>query len=406
MNTMEQPSAILCLGGGFAQLALIEQIVRAGHRCIVADDRPNIPAARVAHEILPASRHEACGLEPYIRLKDITGVVSGGSDRSVLAMSEIAVAFGLPTYVKPEIAALPTAKDEMRRHLQSAGVRVPRAVAARSEGELVEAIHMVGFPAVIKPSDGIGQSGVNRVDGSADVADAFEKAVARSRSGIAIVEEFLEGPEVGVNGLIVGGVFHLLSVSERNAEQSQGTSFGVAYSKRTPARCAAAYLDEIGREVGKAAASFRMNFGPIYSQVKLTPRGPVIIEIMPRLGGGEDPRMVRLATGVDTCLATIWAALGRGFSLRDVIVGSGNQAVVMEFLRARPGVVREIRGLEQARAVPKVCEVIVYTNPGDRIVETATSADRLGVVIAAADLQEAQAAADTATTCIGFLTVT
>ena len=85
--------------------------------------------------------------------------------------------------------------------------------------------------------DAIGQKGVQRVDKLEMVETAIARAQKFSASGRVIIEEFVSGEELGINGFITfDGVFHCVCIGHRNAEKANVPSFGVAFQKLAPVR--------------------------------------------------------------------------------------------------------------------------------------------------------------------------
>ncbi len=93
-------------------------------------------------------------------------------------------------------------KPLMRARVERAGLRIPLTVRVRTVAEAREALHRVGFPAILKPVDGAGSADTHRVDDEA----AFEAAIATMRHvPEATVEEFVEGEEHTYETLCVDG---------------------------------------------------------------------------------------------------------------------------------------------------------------------------------------------------------
>ncbi len=62
------------------------------------------------------------------------------------------------------------------------------------------------FPAIIKPADSQGQRGIFKVDAPQDLERAFEQAKLFSRTQTVIIEEFIQGKEISLNGYMVNGI--------------------------------------------------------------------------------------------------------------------------------------------------------------------------------------------------------
>ena len=143
------------------------------------------------------------------RAERVDGVIAPGIDWPVAIASRIAAHLGLPHPLAPETAALAVSKQRQRERFGEAGVPQPRWRAA------VAGADDLPLPAVVKPSDRQGQKGLTLVHERSELAAAIELAVSESRSGYALVEEYVDGPELTVNGFSVGGRFHALTVTDR-----------------------------------------------------------------------------------------------------------------------------------------------------------------------------------------------
>jgi biotin carboxylase len=141
--------------------------------------------------------------------------------------------------------------------------------------------------------------------------------------------------------------------------------------------------------------------GPSYTQVRLGPDGPRVMEVAARLGGGHDAELCEAALGVDLNGAAIDVALGRAPG-NAVLQGGRCEAggACVAFLVPPPGVLRAVEGMEEAAALPGVRWVRIYRRPGWRFGPLRRGADRAGAVLAVADsrdeaLERARRAAQT-----------
>ena len=90
-----------------------------------------------------------------------------------------------------------------------------RRKALQEISDRIEAI-MVGFPAILKPSDAQGQRGIFLLHSQEEFESHFEQARQFSREGKVIVEQYIDGPEVSVNGYMVNGVLRFVVASDRD----------------------------------------------------------------------------------------------------------------------------------------------------------------------------------------------
>src|SRR5206468_13136370 len=105
-----------------------------------------------------------------------------------------------------------------------------------------------------------------------------------------------------------------------------------------------------------AIEALGLGFGPAHTEVRLGPRGPVVIEVNARLAGGRIPTLVRLATGIDLAGATVDAVVGGGRPLPEPGPELGH-ASIRFLLSPRAGRVLHTAGVAEASAVPGVVDV-------------------------------------------------
>jgi len=399
---------ILVVGGGHPQLTLIEESVKLGCHVTVVDDRANCPGVRLSSVVLPIHRYDTEAVVAAARKLPFEGVVSGGSDKAVWVMAKVANACGLTPYVTADTAALPMAKDRMRTFLDDHALPVPTSKRVDSLAEALEAADQCHYPVVIKPVDGIGQLGVHRVDGPESLRRVFPESVQASGSSSVLLQEFVEGRELGVNGFVMDGAFRLLTVSYRDASRDEGDAFGVALYKQYPAIEARPHFGLIESVLDRACRAMGLINSPIYAQIMLRNQAadPIrVIEVMPRIGGGEDPRLVHAATGFNMAKATVKVALGQALATSDLVDGPGHPAVSLRFLTAQAGRISGIYGLPDARAAPGVINADAFYGIGHRVDGVRSSRERLGYVLTVGDtVEQSTERARTAAGLIGIVT--
>src|SRR5262249_41740756 len=140
---------------------------------------------------------------------------------------------------------------------------------------------------------------------------AIADAGSASRAGAVLVEEVVDGPEATVIAFSAGGVFVPLAVTDRLT--AEPPAFGVALAHVFPAaRVDAAPAAEVAR---RAVEALGIRDGPSYTQLRVGPDGPEVMEVAARLGGGHDAELVEAALGVDLNGLALAAALGDPVSL-------------------------------------------------------------------------------------------
>jgi biotin carboxylase len=308
----------------------------------------------------------------------------------------VAHAMGLPG-LDPGAAA--TARDKGRGRLvcEERKVPVPRFRFVASLDVLDEALAEVGLPCVIKPVDESASIGVTLCRTRQQAFDRMTELIAsrtnskgQPRIPGGLVEECLFGHEVSVETFSHAGRTVVLGVTDKLlGPVPHFVELGHTFpSGLPPERSRAA------AEVALAAlAAIGFDFGPAHVEVKLTERGPVLIEVNARAGGDFVPDLVRHATGVGLLEQTIIASTGGTPELRP----SRDGGAAIRFLAGRAGVVAALPDTTILERFPTVVAFRVKAVPGQRTNRPTNSHERLGhVLTSASTAYEAAVEADAA----------
>lgn len=400
-------SRILVVGCGFPQLSLIRLARRLGHHVIGADFNPRAPGVKDCSEFVEVSTHDVDGLCAAMAKTRADAITTSGSEVALKATAGVADRLKLPFHADPETIRRCQEKDAMRAGYEAGGVPVPPFARCETLADVERFAESHGYPLVIKPSRGWGQRGVARVDDASELEVAFEGAMSQSKSaGLAMVvcEAFLDGGEFSVNGWIEDGTLVSYCVTERitvPGKRPLGVMVAELYGSGLPPEKEAQVV-EAARLGAKALGHTR---GPCYSQVMLGKRGAYLLETAARMGGGFDADVTRLASGVDLYERVLGVALDDRALERSGKKTEAHGAAIAKFLIGKPGVVRSIDGVEQARARRGVVEADVFIPVGGEVFPLTDSAKRAGYVLAFGDTREdVMATADAALTDIKLVT--
>jgi biotin carboxylase len=384
---------LLVLGAGPAQVGLLRAARERGLHVIAVDREPRAPGFRYADRRAILSSEDEPAVERLARSAHIAGIVAPGTDWPVGVAARIADHLLLPHPLSPVSAALAVSKLRQRERFDERGVPQPAWRALTREDPL----DGLPVPAVVKAPDRQGQRGLSLVTRPDELAPAAARAFEASRAGVALVEALVEGPEVTVNAFSVGGRFTPLTVTDRHT--AEPPAFGVALAHVWPSEHADARVVDAARA---AAEALGIENGPTYTQLRLGPDGPRVIELAARLGGGHDAELCRAALGVDLNALAIAAALGEPLEPPRPEPRVGGACT--RFLVSPEGRLTATHGVEEARAAPGVVDLHVYRPPGHEFGPFRTGADRAGAVIAVgASGEEALARARRVTDLIRFV---
>jgi biotin carboxylase len=388
--------SLLVLGAGPAQLGLLEAARARGDLVVIALDRDaSAPGFAFADKRAIISTEDERGIERLARAERVDGIIAPGIDWPVAIAARVAEKVGARHPLSPSTAGLAVSKARQRERFAEA--RVPQPT-----WWLVSAVEQdLAVPCVVKAPDRQGQRGLSLVEDASALRPAILQALEASRDGYALVEEIVDGPEVTVVAFSVGGRFHPLTVTDRLT--AEPPAFGVALAHVWPSQADAA--GEAAEVARRAVDALGIGDGPTYTQLRITPDGPKVIEVAARLGGGHDAELCEAALGVDLNGLALSAALGEAPEPEALVAEPRVGGAATVFLTAEPGELEAVEGIEEAEAAEGVIRVRVYRHPGFAIEELRRGADRVGAVQAVgATRDEALQWASTAAALVRFRT--
>lgn len=287
---------ILILGAGLMQKPAILSSKELGFtvNVIDADDKAvSIPYADTFRKIDLKDKE---GILEYAKelkaSKDgLAAVFTAGTDFSA-SVSYVCEALGLPAH-NYQSAVNASVKTVMRECFKKAEVPSPAFCRvgredlekAGSNGEvLLSKIRtQMDFPLVIKPVDNMGARGCRMVRNDVEFLPALKVAVECSRTGFAIVEEYMEGPEYSIDALVQNGTFTVTGFAVRHIKYEP---YFIEVGHTMPAILDKKIHDELISVFALGAKALGLTTGAAKADIKYTKKGPMIGEIAGRLSGG------------------------------------------------------------------------------------------------------------------------
>ena len=323
-----------------------------------------------------------------------TGVVAT-DDASVELASRIAQALNLP-HNPPQAARLTRRKDLSRNALATAGVPVPGFRLIDLQQPIDSQLGRLEYPCVIKPLTLSASRGVIRVDDAGALRAAcmrIERMLAgeTTRDSFAsshlLLETFVSGPEVALEGLLRGGRLNVLAIFDK-PDPLEGPFFEETYYI-IPSRHDENIRARIIRRVEEACLALGLREGPVHAEVRINGGDGVILEVASRTIGGDCARLLRFGTGQALEDLVISHAVGKTVP---VIPQEGGAGVLMIPI-TEAGILRRIEGIPEARAVPWIDDILIGIREGYELVPLPEGAAYLGFIFAHAPTPAAAEAA-------------
>jgi len=282
----------------------------------------------------------------------------------------------------PAAAAATRDKSVMRDALARAGIPQPRFALVHEPLELERVAETIPFPWVVKPLHLSASRGVIRADDLPSARRAAERVRAIA-DGPLLVEEYVAGVEVAVEGIVRREGFEVLAVFDK-PDPLVGPYFEETIYV-TPSRLPSQVLDGIAAVTERAAAAIRLSSGPLHAELRIADDDADdvrVIEIAARSIGGLCARTLRFGAGIALEELILRDALD--LPVDDLTLAAAASGVMMLPIE-RSGVLEEVRGQDAARAVPGITGLEI-TVPRGRPVVALPEGDRyLGFLFARAD---------------------
>jgi len=291
----------------------------------------------------------------------------------------------------PEAARAARRKDVLRRVLHDARVPTPRFSLLTLDDDPGPAAGKQSFPVVLKPTFLAASRGVIRADDAGQFVAAFRRLAAllgqpdvKEHGGdagrLVLVEEFVPGLEVAVEGILLASRLKVLALFDK-PDPLDGPFFEETIYV-TPSRLSARVQKAIAATTASAARAVGLREGPVHAELRVNDRGPWLIEIAARSIGGLCSRTLRFGTGLSLEEVILMHALGRNVhALRREPLPAG----VMMIPIPRAGVLRGVSGLAAARRVPGIEDVTISATIGRPLVPLPEGASYLGFIFARAE---------------------
>lgn len=280
---------ILILGAGLMQTPAILSAKELGYKVCVIDADDKAVAIKHADEFQKIDLKDKEGIVKYAKELQKNGglaaVFTAGTDFSA-SVSYVCKELGLPAH-SFEAATNASVKTQMRQCFKEAGVPSPEFFRVGKEdindSLLNKILEKIDFPIVVKPVDNMGARGCRMVRSEVEFMPAIKAATQCSRTGYAIVEEYMDGPEFSIDALVYNGTFTVTGFAIRHIYYPP---YFIEVGHTMPAILDKAMHDQLISVFALGAKALGLSCGAAKADIKFTKKGPMIGEIAGRLSGG------------------------------------------------------------------------------------------------------------------------
>jgi biotin carboxylase len=360
------------------------EIIFATDRCHQLDDPWNDRAIAVHFE---EPESAALSIMETLRGNEPDGVLALG-DRSVITAAYVARGLGI-LHNHPASVESCRSKEKMREAFRVSGLRTPAFRALPIIPVPYAALSGIKFPCVVKPICLSASQGVMRANNQAEFRRAVERLAHLLRSpelrasrdpelDRMIVEDYIPGKEVAVEGLISEGVLRILAIFDK-PDPLEGPYFEETIYV-TPSRLSREQQDAIEKCARDSARALGLIHGPIHAEFRVNDEEVWPLEIAPRPIGGLCARALRFGPELIS-LEELLVRHAMGFDGTDLERETISSGVMMIPVPAN-GILERVEGVEEAREVSGIASIEITARLHDKIISWPEGSSYLGFIFA------------------------
>jgi len=355
---------VMVIAGGDWQIELIKKVKSMGHYVICSNLYEDSPAFPYSDECEVANVLDKEKNLEIAKKHNPDAVISDQSDIAVPTVAYVNEMMGL-NGIGVNRAEIFTDKSVMRKFCKENGVLVPDFKVCTNVHEAQEMLDKYG-KIIIKPIDSQSSRGVYTVTNEKELMAHFEEAVSYSnRRNEILAEEYVEGDEFTIDGVVVNGKHYPLCISIKEMyEQNKNISKMQTYTYAHPTYD----YDELRRQNKELVEKTGLPFGLTHAEYKCMNGKFYLIEAGARGGGSNlSAKIVPFMSEVDNYDYLIKSALGESVdesALENLVLPKDN-CVIMRFFDFGEGKVKEIQGREMLEECSAMLDYQLNVKVGD-----------------------------------------
>lgn len=368
---------LMIIAGGEWQVPIIREAKDMGLFVVNTNLYHNSPGFEFSDVGLVVDVQDKIKNLEYAREFKVDAVITDQTDIAVNTVSYVAENLNLPG-IGSKVSALFTNKYLMRKFCFDNYFPVPQFQLCLSLEEARQFVESNGLPVVVKPPSSQSSRGVTKVTHASHLNEAFFSALSHSNDGSVLLEDFLGGVELTVDGikLNAGNHFCLATSCKKHCIHNQMIANHLCFSREHPDIDYSLLHHQHNRMIKEMGLSF----GLTHAEYKYYKGGFYLIEVAARGGGTRiSSDIVPLMSNINSNELVIRMALGE--EIESIYPMHNEKFVALDFFEFESGTVKSISGVEKARAIEGVIDIGLSVKKGDSISPASDDRSRHGFAI-------------------------
>lgn len=366
---------LLVLGGTRISCEIIRRAKKMGCYVGVADynDVSESPGKQIADAAYDISVLDIDKVVALIKEQHFDGIMVGFADAILPAYAEICEKSGLFSYATKEQLITFTNKDKYKRLLRRYGIPTVDEYFVDSN-DFDNTTKNIVYPVLVKPSDSAGARGISICHSKDELSTAIQKASRFSRTGVILVERYIEGREVTINWLFNDGEYYLTCIANRHVKHNQEGVIPLPVGYTYPASITEYFRETLESNCKEMFKDQGIMNGMMFMQCKVENGIPIVYDIGYRLTGTLEYLNLESACGYNPLEMMIRFALTGSMGTSELIKKinpsfQGKFGYNVSCLAA-PGTIGQLNGVDRVKSYDGVIDAVIAHYPGETITES------------------------------------
>jgi len=377
---MDKKIKILIAGAGVAQVNSIYSLMNSGYYVITLDGDKNAPGLEIADCFEVCDIRNDSEIVKFAKKHKVDAITSFCTDVPVLPIARACEYLGLRG-LDPIFAEFSVNKKLQRALLKKNNIPVPDFATFRSSREARKILEGFEGHIVIKPIDSSGSKGVKYFEDFSSIDNLYlDHVINLSTNGEGIIESFIEGEEIAIDGFVIDGAVEILSICSKKRTKPPHL---LDTELRFPSSIDQEQIKEVKLLIDRISSISKMNNTPFHIEMINSDKGPMLVELAAR-GAGFNvfDKIVSHVSGIDTIDIQTKLSLGETPTIPHIAQNAG----ILYFISSSfEGIIKKMSNRDDLLSIDGVKEVQFYSGPGDKVYPLRSGQDRLGYILCLSD---------------------
>jgi biotin carboxylase len=318
---------------------------------------------------------------------NVAGVLTS-SEYYVHTVARVAEKFGL-SGLSPSSVEDARNKNRMRSILKENGLNSINYAKISKDDDIAAKTSHLSFPIIVKPVSGSGSENVILCSDMASVLSHLNTILSETHNArgqinpdFVALEEYIDGPEYSVEIICSPQPVAITVVQKHLTPEPHFLETGHDIPAQLNESDRALIIDE----ACKAVKALGLKWGCIHVELRMSHKGPIIIEVNPRLAGGMIPTLIQYSYDIDMIELQVKSAAGHDVSSDD-LPSLKTYSSIRFIIPPENGKLLHVDGLDNVASLPGVKKAYTDSRAKTFSVLKGDFTDRIGAIIVTDDDQ-------------------